>query len=141
MTANLLAGLIMFMGVPLMAVAQSEAGQTTVTKTIEKNGKKKTKTRTMPDWAAAQNYSGDQCVYFPDYYTFYEPGRGYVYWNNGAWTSAGTLPSYMTDVNLNRARMQILNDVSARPETRYRNYIESYPAQKVEVAVPVPGAR
>ncbi len=114
------------------------SAQETVTKTVTKNGKTKTKTRTTPSWGTAHHYNGDKYVYFPDYYTYYEPDRGYVYWNNGTWTTSSTVPSYMSKVDMNSARVQIIDDMTVRPETRYKTYMETYPAQKVEVTVPMP---
>jgi hypothetical protein len=98
----------------------------------------KTKTYVVPEWGPAHKYKGDKYVYFPDYYSFYDPARGYVYWNNGTWTTTTEVPVYMSKVNLNKARVQVIEDMSAAPETRYKTYIKTYPARKVEVVVPIP---
>ena len=130
---------LLFAGTALACLPLLAGAQQTVTKTVTKgNGKTKSKTYTTPSWGAAHQYTGDKYVYFPDYYTYYEPDRGYVYWNNGKWTTSSSVPSYMSSVDLNSARVQIIEDMSTRPETRYRTYMETYPAQKVEVTVPMP---
>lgn len=128
MKVKLLIGGLMLACLPFLVNAQ--------VKINEKNGKVKTKS--VPAWGPAHHYVGDKYVYFPDYYTYYEPERGYVYWNKGTWTTTTTVPTYMSKVDLNRARVQVIEDMSVRPETRYKTYIEQYPAQKVEVTVPIP---
>jgi hypothetical protein len=101
-------------------------------------GKTKTKIE-LPSWSTTHRYTGDRHVFFPDYNTFYDPNRGYVYWKGSAWTTSTVVPTYMSKVDLNKARIQILEDeITVMPETRYRVYHEKYPAQKVEVVVPVP---
>jgi hypothetical protein len=47
----------------------------------------------------------------------------------------------MSKVDMNGARMQVIEETTVRPETQYRTYIQQYPAQKVEVTVPVPDMR
>ncbi|WP_129022037.1 hypothetical protein [Edaphocola flava] len=83
-----------------------------------------------PAWAPAHGYRMKQHVYFPDYYAFYDPYRnGYVYWNNSAWIFSAVPPPYMSGVNLNRARVQIVSDIplTTRPERYWRRYYNSYP--------------
>ena len=105
---------------------------------------KKTQTRNntaMPSWGKAQHYKNDRYVYFPDYYTFYSPERGYTYYQNGNWTSSANMPGYMNNADLNKARTHKLNDVpnSAYPEKDFSTYINQYPAQSnMNPSVPVP---
>jgi hypothetical protein len=133
MKLKLLVGGCMLAFMPFLGTAQE------MTKTKTHNGKMKSKT--IPTWGPAHQYTGEKYVYFPDYYTFYEPDRGYVYWNNGKWTTSTTVPSYMSKADMNAARMQVIEETTVRPETQYRTYIQQYPAQKVEVTVPVPDMR
>lgn len=134
MKLRLLFGGLMLACLPLLCSAQGK------TKTTEHNGKVKTKQ--SPSWAAAHHYTADRDVYFPDYYTFYDPERGYIYWNSGKWTTSTTVPSYMSNVDMNSARIQIIDeDTHMRPEVKYKTYRETYPAQKVEVTVPIPDVR
>lgn len=144
----LIAGLILL--APLGTFAQGKGNgngngngkykhkKTKVVRTVKHNGRKG---GGPPPWAPAHGYRAKQHVYFPDYYTFYDPNRnGYVYWNNDNWLFSQVLPAFLSSVDLGTARMQVLSDVplTTRPETRYTVYRERYPAQQVAVVVPVP---
>jgi hypothetical protein len=96
-----------------------------------------------PSWAPAHGYRANKHAYFPDYYTYYDPNRGYVYWNNNTWVTSRTIPSFLTTVNLGKARIQVLNDLnlSTRPESNYSTYMRLYPANRVDITVPVPTVR
>lgn len=97
-----------------------------------------------PPWAPAHGYRSKQHVYFPDYYTFYDPRRnGYVYWGSDAWVFSPTVPGFLAQIDLGRARIQIMGDVplTRRPETYYNNYHRLYPPQPVGIVVPVPVIR
>jgi hypothetical protein len=123
--------LVMLLCLPLLCSAQKKM------KTTDYQGKMKTKS--MPAWAPAHRYMGDKHVYFRDYYTFYDPARGYVYWNNGRWTTSTDVPAYLNSVDLNAARMELLDDnVEIHPETKIKVYREKYPAERVKVTVPIP---
>jgi hypothetical protein len=124
MKRNLLLGALMVF-LPLLLSAQE---------TKVKGNKMKTK----PSWWGTHHITGEKYVYFPDYYTYYEPDRGYVYWNETKWTTSETVPSYMSSVDLNSARVQVIEETTTRPEVKYKYYMKTYPAQKVEVTVPVP---
>jgi len=129
--------LLMLAFLPALSHAQTKVK-------TEGNGQTKVKTKGNPPvWAPAHGYRENRSVYFPDYYLFYQPGRGYVYWNNDAWTTSTTVPVYMNGVNLNNARMQMLSDidVTTSPEQNYQVYLRQYPAQPVQITVPVPAAR
>lgn len=94
-----------------------------------------------PPWAPAHGYRAKQHVYFPDYYTFYDPYRnGYVYWGSNAWVFSPTIPSFLATIDLGRARIQIMGDVplTRHPELYYRSYHRLYPPQPVGIFVPVP---
>ena len=93
-----------------------------------------------PSWAPAHGYRNDRHVYFQDYHTFYDPNRGYVYWQDGQWISSTTSPTFLNGVDLNTARVQVLQDVdlNTRPELQYRTYRNQFPARRVEVTIPIP---
>lgn len=93
-----------------------------------------------PPWAPAHGYRAKQHVYFPDYYTYYDPRRnGYVYWRGNNWTFSRNVPSFLNGVNLGSARMQVLPlGWTALPETHYRDYARSYPANAVNISIPIP---
>lgn len=115
-------------------------------KTIHKSSTKmhSSSHRSTPSWGKAHKYNNDKYVYFQDYYTFYSPKRGYVYWNNGSWTTSQNMPQYMSNADLNGARMQILNDesLSSYPERNFPNYMNQYPSQPISgLNVPVPQAQ
>jgi len=87
--------------------------------------------RPAPKWAEAHEYKNDKFVYFPDYYLFYTPVRGYVYWSNNAWTSSQQMPAYVNDMNLIGARAEMLNKLpaDAYPERDFPTYYKQYPAE------------
>jgi hypothetical protein len=137
MKLKLLLGALMLVSMPFLCSAQEKTK-------AKPNGKMKTKgsSGASPSWAAAHQYNNDRSVYFPDYYTFYEPNRGYIYWNNDNWATSATVPPFMSSSDLNRARVQqIEGDASGHPENQYNNYKNMYPAQKIEVVVPVPDVK
>jgi hypothetical protein len=111
-------------------------------KTYKKNKVVKVKNG-PPSWAKAHGYRNNRHVYFPDYYTFYDPNRGYVYWNDGNWIATPTVPSFLTTVDLGAARIHVLTNeqLTVRPETRYNTYVGQYPGRLVGVAVPIPPRR
>lgn len=96
-----------------------------------------------PDWAEAHEYTMNSHVYFPDYHAFYDPTRGYVYWEKGEWIYSLNRPNFLIPVDLNTARIQKLNDIrlSDLPERQYMIYSHQYPAQQVSTIVPVPDMR
>ncbi|PSK90086.1 hypothetical protein [Taibaiella chishuiensis] len=95
-----------------------------------------------PAWAPAHGYRAKNHVYFPDYYTFYDPSRnGYVYWQNNAWLFSRTVPSFMASVDLGRARIQVLGDLplATRPEPNFSRYYRMYPpGPSVNINIPHP---
>lgn len=109
-----------------------------------KKGKHKTKVvklkSTPPGWAKPHGYHNDHHVYFPDYHTFYDPNRGYVYWNNGYWVSTPETPAFLHTVDLNRARIQILTgeDIHGQPELKYNTIVTQYPGKVVGISIPIP---
>ena len=94
---------------------------------------------------AAKDYRGDRHLYYPDYYAFYDPNRGYVYWNmaTNSWATSREVPPFMKNVDLPRTRVQILKGLSLDlyPERNYPNYMKLYPAQGDNADVPVPNHR
>jgi len=118
------------LALPLLCSAQGK---------MKDNGRGKVKMKGSPAWAAAHHYTNKKDVYFPDYYVFYDPEQGYYYWNNGKWTVTETVPEYMSNVDLNKARIEIIKEeIKADPQKEYIIYKKQYPAQKVEITVPVP---
>ncbi|MDR3680418.1 MAG: hypothetical protein P4L41_10670 [Flavipsychrobacter sp.] len=104
------------------------------------------KATALPPWAAAHKYNADAHVYFPDYYTFYDPNRGgYIFWENGTWSFTPTMPAYLSNKDLDRSRVQILKNVSLdlHPETDYPRYMKLYPPRPDGnyKDVPVPAAQ
>jgi len=96
----------------------------------------------VPAWAAAHNYNAKEHVYFPDYYTYYDPQRGgYVFWKNGKWSFSPSVPPYMEKVDLAKSRVEILQGLSLdlHPEQNYPNYMKLYPPVHEYNDVPVPG--
>ncbi len=95
-----------------------------------------------PPWAPAHGYRAKNHVYFPDYYTFYDPRRnGYVYWNNNAWIFSPSVPSFLATVDLGRARVQVLGDIplTSLPEPNFNKYYRLYPPSgTVNIHIPHP---
>ena len=87
-------------------------------------------------------FERNQFLYFPDYYAFYDPKRGYVFWDLKAqtWTSSRELPKFMSEVDMSKTRIQILKGLSLDlyPELNYPRYMKLYPAQQNDPKVPVP---
>jgi len=96
----------------------------------------------LPEWSAAHGYLGKEHVYFPDYYSFYDPKRGgYVYWQDNRWAFSTSVPPTMIKINLTKTRIQLLKGLSLDlyPELNYPNYIKLYPpAPNGNVSVPAP---
>ena len=117
---------------PVFAIAQT-AGN--ITSTADK----------LPAWAPAHGYDATAHVYFPDYYTFYDPKRGgYVYWENGKWTFSPATPPFLEKADLGKSRVKILKGISLDlfPELNYPYYMKMYPPDpngNTLVPVPVPG--
>lgn len=128
---------------PFLVFAQD----TTPKKSKHKHKSNKTaKATVLPPWAAAHKYDATAHVYFPDYYTYYDPNRGgYVFWNDGKYTFTPALPPFLEKVDLSKSRVQILKglDLSLRPEENYPYYMKQYPADNSNndgmVPVPIPG--
>ena len=77
-----LAGLLL-VAIPTMTSAQNNQKTKIKTKddgTVKiKTEDSKTKQKGMPpSWAEAHGYLNNTHVYFPDYYVFYDPARGYT---------------------------------------------------------------
>lgn len=123
---------------PLVSVAQTDHKESKVKVSYEdSNVKKKIKIKShlkLPDWAEAQEYAGDVHLYLRDYYTFYDPTRGYVYWKDGEWVASPKVPEFLSSVDLKKARMHMLNELplEERPEGRYKVYNRFYPAKEIE---------
>lgn len=111
---------------------------TTVYGQGKKTHKHKRHTTMAPaQWPASTSTSR---IYYPDYYTFYDPARhGYVYWQENKWVVSQERPVFMRDADVGRTRVQVLqNDQLAMPEDRFEQYMRLYPAQPVSPSVPVP---
>lgn len=104
------------------------------------NGRK-TKVKTdAPGWAFERGYKNNIPVYFPDLYAFYDPVRGYVYWDNGAWATSPEIPFYLLPIDFAKARMEVLTGMrlGERPELKYITYVKQYPPGTAEIPVHVP---
>ena len=88
------------------------------------------------------DYKYDHPIYFPDYYTFYDPQRGYVVWEKDSWIARPSMPLFLKSSDLKKPRIQILEDIgiNKRPELDYPRYMKMYPALPGErdVIAPVP---
>ena len=93
-----------------------------------------------PPWAPAHGYRAKQHVYFPDYYTYFDPRRnGYVYWGNNDWIFTPKLPSFLSGVDLGGARMQLLPlPLTSLPQLNFNDNARSFPARKVDIPIPIP---
>lgn len=133
------AGLMIAFMIPFAGEAQ--------TKKKEKTGKVQSQAVKTPASKStpAAVFTNKQHVYFPDYYAFYDPNRGYVFWNiaTNSWTTSRQVPEFMSNVDMSKTRIQILEGLSLdlHPETNYPNYMKLYPAQTDNPDVPVPNAR
>jgi len=95
----------------------------------------------LPPWAAAVHYDATAHVYFPDYFTFYDPKRkGYAYWDNGKYVFTPGVPLFLEKVDMSKTRIQILKGLSLDkyPELDYPYYMTMYPADHENNLVPVP---
>lgn len=115
------------------SVAQEKKG------TGNKKAQQKAQTSNLP--AAFQS---NKHLYFPDYYAFYDPQRGYIFWNEEEkeWNSSQQIPKFMSEVDMSKTRIQILEGLSLdlRPEQNYPNYMKLYPATQNNPKVPVPNS-
>lgn len=94
-----------------------------------------------PEWGLGHNYMNDRYVYFPDYFTFYSPNRGYIYANDSyGWSASPSLPASMRGADMSKIRVQLLDvPLTAYPEKKFESYYMHYPAQAVNgVMTPVP---
>jgi len=99
-------------------------------KHYNKSYQKSYKRKGPPHWAPAHGYHAKHHVYFRDYYTFYDPYRdGYVYRYNNGWRFSRSVPAFLINVDLGRARVQYLTDIplSQHPERYYSRYSKRYP--------------
>ena len=137
--------LLLIFIMPLLAGAQTTSTQKSKHKHKSTKIAKAT-TTPLPAWAAAHHYDATAHVYFPDYYTYYDPNRGgYVFWSNGKYTFTPALPPFLEKVDLGKSRVQILKglDLNMHPEEDYPYYMKQYPADNTVndgmVPVPIPG--
>lgn len=99
-------------------------------KHYNKSYQKSYKRKGPPHWAPAHGYRAKHHVYFRDYYTFYDPYRdGYIYRYNNGWRFSRSVPAFLVNVDLGRARVQFLTDIplSQHPERYYSRYSKRYP--------------
>jgi hypothetical protein len=108
-------------------------------------GKKKPATPKQKTSSTSSAFATKKHLYFPDYYAFYDPNRGYVFWNEQKkeWNTSLQPPKFMSKVDMSKTRIQILEGLSLdlRPEQNYPNYMKLYPAHQNDPKVPVPNAR
>ena len=66
----------------------------------------------VPGWAKSHNYKGDRHVYFTDYKAYYDYNRaGYVYHSGTRWVFSPSVPKFMLNVDLGKAKIQIMNQL------------------------------
>lgn len=109
--------------------------------TVAPEDQKPVNTFKNPRWAPA-GYKSQYHVYFPDYETFYDPGRGYVTRDKDSWIASPSMPLFLNNADLKTTRIQILEDIGldSRPELSYPRYMKMYPADpsKKPILTPVP---
>lgn len=79
----------------------------------------------VPAWGKPHQYDGRHHVYFKDYKTFYDPRRaGYVYMDGDNWVFSASIPKFLVNVDLGRAKIKVMNDVPLyqHPEKFYHRY-------------------
>lgn len=81
-----------------------------------------------------------QPAYYPDFYTFYDPARGYIYWQDSTWHVSSERPKFMKEAEKGRVRIELLHDrnIGSYPEDNAERYMKLYPAQNVTPTTPVP---
>src|SRR4051794_37619890 len=112
MKLRLSIGIFVLAYMPFLCCAQG--------KIKEKKGE--TKIKAAPAWSAADKYSGRQDVYFPDYYVFYDPERGYYYWSDNKWTTSDTIPAFMSGIDMDKARVEVITGEITDPQNAYLIY-------------------
>lgn len=101
---------------------------------VHKKKKAKPATITYEEFAKMH-----QPLYFQDYYSFYVPKRGYIYWKDSTWKITDTLPPFMKDIRTKKVHVQILKDETNRaPEDNFGEYMKQYPAQNLSPLATVP---
>lgn len=132
---------IIWLGLALPIITEAQNKRQT-TKKAKSHRQTSQVTKPSPAWAKTGGYNNKSHVYFPDYYAFYDPQRGYVFWNaeSKTWNTSHEVPSFMSKVDMSHVRVQILDGLSLdlRPETNYPNYMKLYPSNSSENNVPVP---
>ena len=130
---------------PFSTSAQDQNKKRKHVKNIEvaPENKKPMETFKNPAWAPA-GYKSQYHVYFPDYDAFYDPNRGYIIKEKDTWTATPSMPLFLSNEELPRTRIQILEDLSLdmRPEQNYPRYMKMYPRDpkgKV-ILTPVPNS-
>src|SRR5690606_7512517 len=155
MKRTTIAALMLFMVIPMLSFAQRghhkknvrakhhakkvvyvKNGHYKKVKTVKYKMPKRHHIKQVPAWAHAHKFRGYNHVYFPDYQVFYDAYRGgYVYWGRNQWLFSRRVPAFMARVNLNRARIQVLNDIDfyQRPERYYSNIRPRYAPIQVNI--------
>lgn len=103
------------------------------------SGQKKKKTTQAKAGKQAQAPPA-QLAYYPDFYAFYDPARGYVYWQDSAWQVSRERPAFMKEAQKGRVRIELLHDrtIGTYPEDNFERYMKLYPPQNVTPTTPVP---
>lgn len=126
---------IFFIMVVIFWSASPSAGQ-------RKKTEKKPSSLKKTEKPQSSIFDKNQFLYFPDYYAFYDPKRGYVFWDlkTQTWISSFEVPAFMSSVDMSKTRIQILDGLSLDlyPELNYPNYMKLYPARQNDPRVPVP---
>lgn len=95
----------------------------------------------IPVWAKEQQYHGRHYAYFPDYFTFFDPGKnGYTFWDGKAWIFSASVPEFLLNVDLGKARLVVMDKVSTRkaPYLYFDDYYKAYPPSFHKPGIIVP---
>lgn len=147
-TLKHIAALLLLIALPLMSEAQGrgkgkgKAKPQAPAKGTAENPVGTFKNTPPPNWATPHHYDASEHVYFPDFYTFYDPNRGgYVFWQDDRWIFSPSLPTFMTGVDLGTARIEPLHDITLpmHPEDYYARYFSTFPPRPiVNINIPIP---
>ena len=141
---NIVCVILFVLAMPVLGFSQ-ESGSGHKKQKHKKSHKTEKASVAVPPWAAAHKYDATSHVYFPDYYTYYDAGRGgHVFWDRSDWKFTPTVPPFLEKVDLSKSRIQIMKGLSLdlHPEQNFPYYVKQYPPDpnnNVDVAAPIPG--
>ncbi len=86
-----------------------------------------------PIWAKGAKYKFKHHVYFPDYFTFFNPkNNNYIYWEENRWKASPNIPLSMLKAKFADYRIVEMKDVrlNDEPFRHFEEYYKSYPPQE-----------